>query len=140
MDVDELYRDSINEIVKIDSRYAADAYLFVQHAVTFTRDKMSRLDGIELHITGKELLDGIRELAIQEYGPMAIDVLKEWGVTCTRDFGNIVFTMVEHSLLQARDEDSVEDFDAVFEFNVVFVKTFEPSDDHPPDDTLPKIV
>jgi uncharacterized repeat protein (TIGR04138 family) len=80
------------------------------------------------HITGQELLDGIRQFALQQFGPMAVTVFEEWGVKNCRDFGDIVFNMVEISLLAKTDKDSRDDFQNGYDFTDAFRKPFWPQD------------
>jgi uncharacterized repeat protein (TIGR04138 family) len=106
----------VEEICLIDNRYKADAYEFIIQALHFIQGKLKR----QGHITGKELLEGIRDFAIEQYGPMAKTVLNHWGITKTQDFGNIVFNMVEKRLLSKTETDSIDDFKDVYDFEVVF--------------------
>jgi uncharacterized repeat protein (TIGR04138 family) len=79
------------------------------------------------HVSGQELLAGIREFALAEFGPMAKTVLNSWGITRTEDFGEIVFNMVEIGLLGRTDKDSREDFANGYDFEEAFRKPFLPS-------------
>jgi uncharacterized repeat protein (TIGR04138 family) len=107
---------SVEEIVLADSRYKADAYEFVMQALHFTQNKLKR----ETHVTGKELAEGIRDYAIEQYGPMAKTVLAHWGIHKTQDFGFIVFNMIEKQMLSKTDSDSLEDFKDVYDFEAAF--------------------
>lgn len=106
----------VEEICKSESRYKPDAYEFLMQALHFTQNKLKK----KAHVTGKELLEGIREFAIEQYGPMAQTVFKHWGINKTQDFGNIVFNMVDKKLLSKTDEDAIEDFKDVYDFQRVF--------------------
>ncbi len=116
----------LNNIIENDPRYSLDAYVFIQEAVSYTLELLKdKGEGLR-HVTGGELLDGIQKYSIDQFGPVAIDMFDEWGIRCTRDFGNIVFNMIDAKLLSAREEDTVEDFDDVFDFNDVFGSKFTP--------------
>ena len=78
----------------------------------------------EGHVTGQELVESARLLAISEYGPMAKSVLNHWGVETTEDFGQIVFQMVRRGLLGRTDEDSLNDFMDGFDFETEFVRNY----------------
>jgi len=106
----------VEEIIKHDFRYKADAYEFLMQALWFTQKKLKRSG----HVTGKELLEGIREFALEQYGPLAKTVLEHWGIHSTEDFGEIVFNLVEAGLLKKTEEDSKEDFKDVYDFNEAF--------------------
>jgi len=111
----------LDQIIARDPRYKPEAYLFVHDALGHT---WARLDH-RRHVTGRELLDGIKDLALKRYGPMAQAVLNSWGVRTTDDFGAIVFNLVDAELLSKTEEDHVEDFHAVYDFNDVFVRTYD---------------
>jgi len=85
-------------------------------ALSFTQQKLKR----QAHVSGKELLECVREFAVEQYGPMTKTVLSHWGVTSTEDFGNIVFNLVERKVLSKTDTDSIEDFKNVYDFNAAF--------------------
>jgi len=78
------------------------------------------------HVTGKELLEGIREYALKQFGPLAMFVLNEWGIHRTEDFGEIVFNMVDAGLLLKTKDDKKEDFANGYDFEEVFKKPFLP--------------
>lgn len=106
----------IEEICEKDSRYKPDAYEFTMRALNFTQGRLKR----EAHVTGKELLEGIREFAIEQYGAMAKNVFSHWGIITTLDFGNIVFNLVERKVLSKTETDSIEDFKDIYDFDKTF--------------------
>ena len=72
------------------------------------------------HVCGRELCIGLRDYAIERYGMLAKSVLNKWGIHYTRDFGKIIFAMVDAGLMRTTDEDTIDDFDSIFEFDDVF--------------------
>jgi len=104
----------IEEIANKDSRYKPDAYEFVMQALWFTQKKLKQSG----HVSGRQLLDGIRKFAIRQYGPMAKTVFGHWGVRVTADFGEIVFNMVDAGLMRSTEEDKKSDFEDVYDFDV----------------------
>ena len=116
--------DPLGQITAKDPRYKPEAYVFVHDALGHT---WARLDQ-RRHITGFELLVGIRDLALKRYGPMAKAVLNSWGVKTTDDFGAMVFNLVEAGLLSKTDEDRIEDFHSVYDFEDAFVRSYDISD------------
>jgi len=112
---------AMREILREDSRFAPEAYRFVQEALHFTMRALPE----RRHVSGAELLEGIRKFALQEFGPMAKTVLNSWGVAKCEDFGAIVFNMVNKAILRKRDEDSIEDFAGGYDFDTAFRKPFE---------------
>lgn len=110
------FNDKVEELVNKDPRYKVDAYEFTMEALHFTQRKLNRKG----HITGKELSVGIKEYALEKFGPMARTVFEHWGISKTDDFGEIVFNMIESSLMSKTDKDSKEDFKGVYDFEEAF--------------------
>lgn len=121
------YDQVLDTIITSDPRYHRDAYHFVREGLDYTQQTISKHeDGTVRHITGQELLAGMRAKALEEYGPMALLVLNEWGVSRCEDFGEIVFNMVEHDLLARTDEDSRDDFKGAYSFEEAFRRPYLP--------------
>ncbi len=121
----------IDGIREKDPRYDTDAYVFVREALDFTVKMLDRpQDSNRRHVSGAELLDGLRVYALQEFGPMAITVLNAWGVHTTEDIGEIVFHLVEAGVLGKTEEDSKADFAGVYDFDEAFTKPFLPTPRH----------
>jgi uncharacterized repeat protein (TIGR04138 family) len=120
MDPNEVLR----QITKEDKRYSQEAYFFVYRALSFCANRLER-EAPPGHVTGRELLDGIRDLAKKEFGFLAKLVFNSWGVHSTRDFGNIVFNLVARELMGAREDDRVEDFEDGFDFTEAFEADLE---------------
>lgn len=101
------------------TRYPLDAYHFVRRGLDYTvhraHPQPEKLTEQERHVSGQDLSIGLRDFALQQYGHMAATVLRRWRITRTEDFGNIVFAMVEAGLMQATEQDSIRDFDCVFD-------------------------
>lgn len=111
----------LEQVIVKDPRYKPDAYVFVHDALGHTWSRLNQ----RRHITGKELLDGIKDLALKRYGPMALAVLNSWGVRTTDDIGAIVFNLVDAGILSKTEEDRIEDFHAVYDFGEVFVECYD---------------
>ncbi|MCE2422734.1 MAG: hypothetical protein J4G03_05435 [Gemmatimonadetes bacterium] len=97
-------------------RYGSAAYGFVLEAVRQRLGSMSD----PRHLSGPEVADAARCLAVDRFGPMARPVLEHWGIHGTSDIGEIVFDLVDARRLIARPEDSRRDFEALFSFDKVF--------------------
>ncbi len=110
----------IETIRSLDERYHEDAYLFVIDAVESVLIEISEVR----HISGEELCDGLRKLAIARFGPMAKEVLNFWGVRGTEDFGNIVFNLVDAGLLLKTERDRIDDFIGVYDFDEAFERDY----------------
>ena len=123
------FAEAVAEICKADSRYDRDAYLFVREGLDFTiksLKKQQQTNLVHRHVTGQELLTGIRQYALDQFGPMAKTVLDYWGIRCCEDFGEIVFNMVDKGILGKTDEDSRADFRNGFDFDEAFVHPYRP--------------
>lgn len=79
------------------------------------------------HVSGRDLCHGLRDYALRRYGLLAKTVLNHWGVTQTEDFGKIVFALVDAGLLRKTDDDTIEDFRGVFDFDDEFRGSIEDS-------------
>lgn len=97
-------------------RYQEAAYVFVLSALNFVLERLAE----PRHITGREMAEGVRDLALERFGPMARTVLEHWGIERTADVGEIVFALVEVGVLIKQDEDSRDDFRDVFDFEEAF--------------------
>ncbi len=108
MDLDTERNQKIDEILERDPRYRAEAYGFVLEALGVTIQRIGRSG----HVTAAELMAGIRDHALEQYGSMAKTVCNLWGITRSSQFGDIVFNLIDAGLLAKRAEDRREDFDA----------------------------
>jgi uncharacterized repeat protein (TIGR04138 family) len=121
------FDEAVEQILAKDSRFSREAYVFVREALDYTQKLISKESrGTIRHVTGQELLDGIRQFALQQFGPMVVTVFEEWGVKNCRDFGDIVFNMVEISLLAKTEKDTRDDFQNGYDFTEAFRKPFWP--------------
>ena len=118
----------LDGIVRKDPRYPREAYFFLREALDHTQ-KIVTKNGREpaRHVSGQELLGGLRAYALQQFGPMTLTVFHEWGLRSCEDFGEIVFNMVEANLLAKTETDSREDFKAGYDFHEAFRRPFLPS-------------
>ncbi len=123
------FEEAVEQIVAKDPRYQRDAYFFLRESLDYTQKmigKPPKKDEIR-HVTGQELLKGIREHALKQFGPMTLTVLAEWGVKRCEDFGEIVFNMVESKLLAKTEKDTRDDFKTGYDFHEAFRRPFLPS-------------
>lgn len=122
------YEEALEQILTKDPRYRRDAYLFLREALDYTQKLAGKENGGRVrHVTGQELLDGIRQFALEQFGPMTLTVFEEWGVRNCADFGEIVFNLVESGLLAKTERDSRADFAGGYEFEEAFRKPFLPA-------------
>lgn len=121
------FEEALALILRHDTRYPRDAYVFLRLGLNYTLKLLNKPDhGPGRHISGQELLDGIRQYALQEFGPLARTVLAEWGITRTEDFGEIVFNLVNNGVLGKTEKDRKEDFADHYSFEEAFTQPFLP--------------
>ena len=118
----------LTTILDSDPRYHREAYTFLKEALDFAQKAISKASKNQVgHITARELLDGIRQYGLSQYGPMAKTVLNEWGVFTCEDFGEMVFILVEHGLLRKKESDKKDDFKGGYDFAEAFERPFRPA-------------
>jgi len=120
MDVPDIQyeKEDYTEILKKDDRYDPRAYDFVLEVIHFASTDAKG------HVTGQELLDYFRDLALDAYGPLTYTVLNDWGVRCCEDVGAIVFNLYDAKRIGKTDSDSPEDFVGGFNFKHEFLDPF----------------
>ncbi|MBM3840314.1 MAG: hypothetical protein FJ398_20595 [Verrucomicrobia bacterium] len=122
------FDEILETILAKDPRYRREAYLFLREGLDYAQKQICKANKNEIrHITGQELLGGLRDYGLSQFGPMTATVLNEWGIRRCEDFGEIVFNMVEHGLLSKTEKDSREDFKGGYDFDDAFRKPFRPS-------------
>lgn len=127
-----MHHAGLAEIVRKDSRYAYEAYEFVFEALNHTQKKLGRQPrgeqaadiGPQHHVTGKELCEGILDLAQREFGLMARTVFRLWGIQRTDDFGEIVFNLVEFNLMSKTSDDERDDFHEIYDLDEALVRAY----------------
>lgn len=127
------------------TKYPVEAFLFVQRGLEFTVDRLhgemdaaleAETPGDEddetahasRHVTGQQLCQGMRDLAIRDYGSLARAVLRRWRINSSEDFGRIVFTMIEARLMNKTEQDSIRDFVDVYDFDEAFAPPLQLSE------------
>jgi uncharacterized repeat protein (TIGR04138 family) len=128
MSTHDKFEERVDALAAADPRYAPAAYAFVRDAVTHTVKRQTPGDAARrTHITGRQLLEGFRELALERFGCLAAEVLEDWGVRRTEDVGDLVFALVKSDLLGANENDSPADFANGYDFGEVFGAPFRPA-------------
>lgn len=138
------FTEIVDLICKEDGRFHKNAYNFVRQALDHTVKELKKQNAERtrksLHVTGPELLGGIRDYALDQYGPLAKTVLNSWGLTRCSDFGDIVFNLIDYNVFSKTDTDRKEDFSDIYTFEEAFVKPFEPQRSNPRRSSLPPSV
>jgi uncharacterized repeat protein (TIGR04138 family) len=125
------FSEIVTLICKEDPRFDRRAYDFVRLGLDHTVKELRKKDVVRAeksrHVTGPELLEGLKTYALEQFGPLAKTVLNSWGIRRCRDFGDIVFNLIEYNVFSKTDNDRREDFSDIFEFDDAFVKPFQPA-------------
>lgn len=111
-----LDQNTRERLMALDGRYDERAYAFVLAALEEVVARLPR----RRHVSGGELAEGCRDLALRVWGPLAKSVLLHWNIRTTRDIGEIVFNLLDVGILSKDETDSREDFDDLFDFTQVF--------------------
>ena len=122
------FEETVQIAVERDPRYDFDAYVFLREALdhTLKTGRKGKASDQPRHVRGPELLAGFRDLALEQFGPMALTVLETWGVRSTDDVGEMVFNLIEVGAFGRTAQDSKDDFKAGYDFREAFTKPFQP--------------
>lgn len=129
------FRDELGGVLARDSRYTIQAYAFVFESLEHTkflrkqarqaaRSRRSRAPSFSQHVTGRELCEGVRDLALRQYGLMAVAVLAQWGIRSTSDIGEIVYNLIASGDFEKTPTDSRADFNNVYDFDEVLRRDY----------------
>jgi len=125
------FPEIIELIYKEDTRYAKKAYDFVRLGLDYTVKELRKRDPKRavksIHVSGPELLQGMRAYALDQFGPLAKTVLDDWGITRCRDFGAIVYNLIEYNVFSKTPDDRLEDFVDLYSFDDAFTTPFLPT-------------
>ena len=119
----------LRQIAREDGRYSPDAFQFLYEGL----DRAVKLAGSDAekgpgrHVSGAELLEGMRQFGLEQFGPLTPFVWRSWGIFTTRDWGNIVFLLVDAGMMKRREDDRIEDFTPGYDFDQVFVQDYKPN-------------
>ncbi|MDD5349845.1 MAG: hypothetical protein PHQ12_06505 [Chthoniobacteraceae bacterium] len=121
------FTEALDQLVTADPRYDREAYLFLQDALDFTmKSRKKQKTDLSRHVTGQELLEGVRAFALREYGPMVTMVFETWGISRCEDFGEMVFNLIHAGIFGKTDTDTIDDFHGGYNFHEAFIKPFQP--------------
>jgi uncharacterized repeat protein (TIGR04138 family) len=130
------FDEALTELLERDPRYAPEAYEFIFQALHHSQQMLDRAPpedqarepgtavDAKHHVSGPELLEGVRDLALQQFGRMARTVFRMWGVNRTADFGEIVFNLIEAGLMSKTDQDRRQDFHDVYDLDEALVQGY----------------
>jgi len=121
------FAEALEQIVAEDARFDKEAYLFLRDALDFTiKSRKKQKSDLSRHVAGPELLEGVRQFAIQEFGPMVPTVFETWGIKECPDIGHMVFNLIRAGIFGKTETDSIDDFQSGYDFHEAFVKPYLP--------------
>ncbi|HMP74280.1 MAG TPA: hypothetical protein PKE55_13555 [Kiritimatiellia bacterium] len=127
------FQEAVDAMSSQHPEFNPHVYGFMREALDFTIKLLDKpVAGPGRHVTGGELLEGIRKYALQEFGPLAMTVLQTWGIKQCEDFGRVVFIMIEQGVLGKTEDDQLQDFAGGYNFIEAFRKPFLPTRAAPP--------
>ncbi|TFG49459.1 MAG: hypothetical protein E4H40_02975 [Candidatus Brocadiia bacterium] len=115
-------KERLEQIAIADGRYSPLMVKFVYEGLSYT---VKDIIDEPTHVNGQTLCEGLRRLALEKWGRLAVMALNSGGIKTTRDFGEIVYLLIEHKWMSAQPNDMIEDFDDVFDFQTTFKEQFE---------------
>lgn len=113
----------MQQVIDDDGRYAPEAFAFLHDGLNrAVQDVYADDAGGEQqhHVSGQQLSQSLRELAIERWGMLAKVVLNKWNVRATLDFGNMVYLLIDNDYMRKTDGDSLDDFRDVYDFEKAF--------------------
>src|SRR4029079_6762007 len=122
------FAEALESVVANDPRYPRDGYIFLRDALDFTTKQHKKVKGVSVrHVSGPELLDGVRQHALKEFGRMGMTGFESWRIRYCEDMGHMVFNLIGAGVFGKTEQDSIEDFKNVYDFEEAFVKPFAPA-------------
>src|ERR1700747_408214 len=122
------FAEALESVLGRDPSYNRAGYIFLRDALDFATKQQKKIKGVTVrHVAGPELLDGVRQYALKEFGPLVMTVFDNWGIHSCEDIGNMVFNLIGAGVFGKTEEDSIEDFKNVYDFREAFMKPFAPA-------------
>jgi uncharacterized repeat protein (TIGR04138 family) len=119
---------AVELIVEKDSRFDKDAYFFLKDVLEYTAGEgKKQRETRSRHVTGQQLLEGVRKVALAQFGPMVLTVFDTWGIKRGEHFGEMVYSLIGAGFFRKSEQDSPEDFSGGYSFHEAFVAPFLPS-------------
>ena len=121
------FAQALDDVAAADPRFHRDAYIFLRDALDFTlKQRKKENEETSRHVTGQELLEGIRQYALKEFGPMVMMVFSYWGIRRCEDFGVMVYNLIDAGVFGKTETDSIDDFKSGYDFTEAFVTPYRP--------------
>lgn len=118
------FAEAVEVLTDAEPRYHRDAYFFLRDGLDHSVKLRKRQLGESGHVTGQQLCEALRQVAIKSFGPMVPTVFEYWGVRTTDDFGEMVWNLIDLGVFGQTANDSREDFRNVFSFYEAFIQPY----------------
>src|SRR5207248_11171953 len=119
------FAEALDSIVASDPRYQREAYIFLRDSLDFTTKQQKKVKGTTVrHVSGPELLEGVRQYGLKEFGPMVVTVFDNWGLRSCEDIGHMVFNLTGPGIFRKTEQDPSEACKAVYDFQEAFGKPY----------------
>ena len=124
---EQSFEDAVCRICEKSADYDAEAFYFLREGLDLaSRKAAGESDGARRHVSGRELCEALRVHALEEFGPLALLVLTQWGVYETADFGRMVYALIAEGVFGKNPGDRKSDFDGVYDFEETFARPYDP--------------
>lgn len=118
---------AVSKIIEKDPRFSIKAYHFLREALDFTLSRIMKDNHDNMrHVSGVELLDGFKDFALDQFGPMTATVMREWGIKNGYHVGEMVYALISEEVFSQQEGDSINDFKGFMSFKDAFEKPFQP--------------
>jgi uncharacterized repeat protein (TIGR04138 family) len=122
------FSEAVDLVVSQNPQFDRDAYYFLRDALDFTVNQIKKnRSAVVGHVSGQQLLEGIRHFAIKQFGPMVPTVLNYWNIHQCEDFGTMVYRLIEAGVFGKSERDSLDDFKGGYSFHDAFVVPYQPA-------------
>jgi uncharacterized repeat protein (TIGR04138 family) len=113
-------KQKFEELLARDPRFSKDAYAVVQDAIKWAEAEHTKPDHSLRHVTARQILEALRDMARQECGGGARDCLAALGIKSSDDVGEIVYNLASIGAIATAANDSRTDFTGIFDFEREF--------------------
>lgn len=128
MNVEPNAHQMLQELCKRDQRYPFEAYEFLYAALGFVQHERVKQglvkEETDKHLTGQQLAEGYKDLAVQEFGMLAPTVFQAWNIRQTADIGQMVYNLININMMSKTESDRLEDFSNVYEIPNALLQGF----------------
>lgn len=123
---EQSFEDAVCRICEKSADYDAEAFYFLREGLDLAVRKAAEKDPERRHVSGRELCEALRDHALEEFGPLALLVLTQWGVYETSDFGRMVYALIGEGVFGKNQGDQPSDFEGVYDFEETFARPYDP--------------